>query len=71
MQKRVKHSIKNLKEVFNSQYINEVAKNTKFVQIKSDITAQDFLAFNVFYGEDICSAPLSKLRWKTIVVNIR
>lgn len=28
MQKRVKHSIKNLKEVFNSQYINEVAKNT-------------------------------------------
>ncbi|MDK2587248.1 hypothetical protein QOZ83_15480 [Romboutsia sedimentorum] len=71
MQKRVKHSIKNLKEVFNSQYIKEVAKNTKFVQIKSDITAQDFLAFNVFYGEDICSAPLSKLRGKTIVVNIR
>lgn len=71
MQKRVKHSIKNLKEVFNSQYINEVAKNTKFVQIKSDITAQDFLAFNVFYGEDICSAPLSKLGGKTIVVNIR
>lgn len=71
MHKRVKHLIKNLKEVFNSQYINEVAKNTKFIQRKSDITTQDFLAFNVFYGEDICSAPLSKLEGKTIVVNIR
>jgi hypothetical protein len=71
MQKRVKHSIKNLKELFNSQYIKEVAKNTKFVQIKSDITAQDFLAFNVFYDEDICSAPLCKLEGKNIVVNIR
>jgi hypothetical protein len=71
MHKRVKHLIKNLKEVFNSQYINEVSKNTKFVQIKSDITAQDFLAFNVFYGEDICSAPLSKLEGRNIVINIR
>lgn len=71
MHKRVKHLIKNLKEVFNSQYINEVSKNTKFVQIKNDITAQDFLAFNVFYGEDICSAPLSKLEGRNIVINIR
>ncbi len=71
MHKRVKHLIKNLKEIFNSQYINEVTKNTKFVQIKSDITAQDFLAFNVFYGEDICSAPLSKLEGINIVINIR
>lgn len=63
--------VKNLKEVFNSQYINEVAKNTKFVQIKSDITAQDFLVFNVFYDEDICSSPLCKLEGKNIVVNIR
>ena len=71
MHKRVKHLIKNLKEIFNSQYIYEVTKNTKFVQIKSDITAQDFLAFNVFYGEDICSAPLSKLEGINIVINIR
>ncbi|MEG1990400.1 MAG: IS4 family transposase [Clostridia bacterium] len=61
MHKRIKHLIKNMKDVFNVDEINKIAKETKFVQRKSNITARDFLVFNVFHGEDICSAPLTQL----------
>ena len=61
MHKRIKHLIKNMKDVFDVDEINKIAKETKFVQRKSNITARDFLVFNVFHGEDICSAPLTQL----------
>lgn len=61
MHKRIKHLIKNIKDVFDIDEINKIAKDTKFVQRKSNIKAQDFLTLNVFHGEDICSAPLSQL----------
>lgn len=64
MHKRIKHLIKNMKDVFNIDEINEIAKDTKFVQRKSNITAKDFLTLNVFHGEEICSAPLSQLASK-------
>lgn len=61
MHKRIKHLVKNIKDVFDMNEIDKIAKDTKFVQRKSSITAKDFLAFNVFHGGDICSAPLSQL----------
>lgn len=68
MHKKIKHLIKNLKNVFDVDEINKIAKETKFVQRKSSINAKDFLAFNVFHGADICSAPLSQLASKYDVV---
>lgn len=50
-----------MKDVFDIDETNKIAKDTKFVQRKSNITAKDFLTFNVFHGEDICRAPLSEL----------
>ncbi|MEG2057589.1 MAG: IS4 family transposase, partial [Romboutsia sp.] len=41
-----------------------IAKETKFVQRKSSITAEDFLALNVFHGGDICTSSLSQLASK-------
>lgn len=64
MHKRIKHLIKNIKNIFNIDEINKIAKDTKFIQRKSDITAKDFLVFNIFHGEDICSASLSQLASK-------
>ncbi|MEG2985618.1 MAG: transposase, partial [Peptostreptococcaceae bacterium] len=68
MHKRIKHLIKNIKDVFDIDEINKIARDTKFVQRKSNITAKDFLAFNVFHGADICSAPLSQLASRYDVV---
>lgn len=64
MHKKLKHLIKNLKDVFDIDEIHKIAKETKFVQRKSNITAKDFLTFNVFHGADICSDPLSQLASK-------
>lgn len=64
MHKKLKYLVKNIKDVFDIDEINKLAKDTKFVQRKSNITAKDFLAFNIFHGEDICSAPLSQLASK-------
>lgn len=57
MHKKLKHLIKNIKDVFDIDEINKIAKDTKFVQRKSSIKSKDFLT----HGEDICSAPLSQL----------
>jgi len=64
MHKKLKYLIKNIKNVFDIDEINKIAKETKFVQRKSNITAKDFLTLNVFHGADICSAPLSQLASK-------
>ncbi|MDK2587531.1 IS4 family transposase [Romboutsia sedimentorum] len=61
MHKKLKYLIKNLKDVFDIDEINKIAKDTKFVQRRSNVTAKDFLILNVFHGADICSSPLSQL----------
>ncbi|XZM35289.1 IS4 family transposase (plasmid) [Clostridium perfringens] len=61
MNKRLKYLSKSIKESFDIDEINKIAKDTKFIQRKGSITAKDFLMFNVFYGSDICIAPLSQL----------
>ncbi|HBC2035125.1 TPA: IS4 family transposase, partial [Clostridium perfringens] len=61
MNKKLKYLSKSIKESFDINEINKIAKDTKFIQRKSSITAKNFLMFNVFYGSDICSAPLSQL----------
>lgn len=48
MHKRIKHLIKNMKDVFDIDEINRIAKDTKFVQRKSNVTAkaEGFLVAN-------------------------
>ena len=61
MNKKLKYLSKSIKESFYINEINKIAKDSKFIQRKDSITAKDFLIFNVFYGSDICTAPLSQL----------
>lgn len=61
MNKKLKYLSKNIKESFDINEISKIAKDTKFIQRQSSITAKDFLMFNVFYGSDLCTAPLSQL----------
>lgn len=61
MHKKLKNLIKNIKETFSLEFINKISRKTKFVQREADITAENFLAFNIFYGYDICEKSLSRL----------
>ncbi|MDU7439604.1 MAG: hypothetical protein E7L05_03300, partial [Clostridium sp.] len=61
MNKKLKYLSKSIKESFDINEINKIAKDKKFIQRQSSIIAKDFLMFNVFYGYDICIAPLSQL----------
>lgn len=61
MNKKLKYLSKSIKENFDINEINKIAKDSKFIKRKGNITAKDFLLFNVFYGSDICIAPLSQL----------
>lgn len=61
MNKKLKYLSKSIKESFDINEINKIAKDTKFIQRKGSLTAKDFLMFNVFYISDICTAPLSQL----------
>ena len=61
MNKKLKYLSKSIKECFDINAINKIAKDTKFIQRKGSITAKYFLMFNVFYGSDICTASLSQL----------
>ncbi len=61
MNKKLKYLSKSIKESFDINAINKIAKDTKFIQRKVSITAKDFLMFNVFYGSDMCTASLSQL----------
>ena len=45
MHKKLKHLIKNIKYVFDIDEINKIAKETKFVQRKINITAKRFFNF--------------------------
>lgn len=58
---KFKHLIKGLKDVFNIDEINKIAKESKFMQRKSCIKPEGFLIFNTLHGEDLCKTPLSQL----------
>ncbi len=61
MNKKLKYLSKSIKDSFDINEINKIAKDIKFIQRKGNIKAKDFLMFNLFYGSDICTAPLSQL----------
>ncbi len=61
MHKRLKQLIKIIKEIFTSEYLDKISRKTKFVQRKSTITANDFLALNIFSSHDMCDKSLSTL----------
>lgn len=61
MNKKLKYLSKSIKESFDINEINNIAKDIKFIQRQSSITAKEFLMFNVFYDSNICKSPLSQL----------
>ena len=64
MNKKLKYLSKSIKESFYINEISKIAKDTKFIQRQSNITAKDFFMFNVFYGSHICTVPLLQLASK-------
>lgn len=54
MHKRLKHLIQKSKELFSLDFIEKLSKKSKFIKRKGKITADKFMAFTVFSGEDLC-----------------
>ncbi|QCH26945.1 hypothetical protein EZN00_00534 [Clostridium tyrobutyricum] len=50
MNKNVRQLTECLRETFSSQFINEISKKTKFVQLESELAADKFLFLCTFYG---------------------
>lgn len=50
-----------LQEVFSDKFIKRVAFRTKFVQRKSKLNEEKFLALTVFHNDDLCTSTLEKL----------
>ena len=61
MHKRLKHLINNVKEIFSTEFLDRLSKDTGFIKRKSKINAQTFLAFNTFLSNDMCDKSLSTL----------
>lgn len=61
MNNKLKKSVKTIKEIFSSEYIEKTSKKTKFVQRKGKLSPEDFLAFNIFSSQDMCEKSLSNL----------
>lgn len=61
MHKRLKALIQNIKEIFSNEFINKIARKTQFIKRQGKITPENFLTFNTFLGEDICSKSLNLL----------
>ncbi len=64
MNEKFKYLSKNLKKVFDVGEINKITKYIKFIKRKGNITAEDFLIFNIFYGDNLCKSSLSLLASK-------
>lgn len=61
LQTKLKNLIKKSKDVFNSEYLNKIARSTHFVKRKSKITPEIFLSYHTFSGSDLCDKSLSTL----------
>jgi hypothetical protein len=61
MSKMVRKLIECLRQAFTLEFINKVARETKFVQRESTLTAQKFISLCAFYKDSICKTSLSNL----------
>ena len=61
MNKKLRILTKNLQKLFDSEIIRRMALKHQFVKRKSKLTGETFLNLCTFYGEDLCSAALTKL----------
>ena len=43
------------------EFIERLSKKVGFIKRKGNLCAEDFLAFNIFLGEDMCETSLSTL----------
>ncbi|WP_330112710.1 hypothetical protein VSU16_16135 (plasmid) [Cetobacterium somerae] len=59
---KFKYLIKGLKNVFNIDEINKIAKESKFMQRKSSIKPEDFLIFNTLHGVPSGKRGITTLR---------
>ncbi|MGL5122803.1 MAG: hypothetical protein ACRC6K_01355, partial [Fusobacteriaceae bacterium] len=53
--------IKVSKELFCLDYIDKLSKKTGFTKRKGKLSADSFMAFNIFSSEDMCTKSLSTL----------
>ncbi|UAL60963.1 IS4 family transposase [Clostridium sporogenes] len=49
-----------IKEIFTKQFLESVARRTKFIQREGTLTAKSFVSLCAFYNNSICEASLSK-----------
>lgn len=49
-----------IKKIFTKQFLESVARRTKFIQRKGILTAESFISLCAFYNNSICEASLSK-----------
>jgi len=61
MNKKLRILTRNLQKLFDSEIIRRMALKHQFVKRKSKLTGEIFLNLCTFYGEDLCSAALTKL----------
>lgn len=61
MHKNLKHLIKVSKELFSLDYIDKLSKKLGFIKRKGKLSADNFMAFNIFSSEDMCTKSLSTL----------
>jgi hypothetical protein len=50
-----------IKEMFEKEFLNNIARRTKFIQRESTFTAENFISLCLFYKDSICEASLSEL----------
>ncbi|MPQ45052.1 hypothetical protein [Clostridium tarantellae] len=61
MYEKLKHFIEKYKELFSSDFIDNFSKKSKFTKRKGKISADKFMAFSIFFDEDLCIKSLSSL----------
>ncbi|MPQ44526.1 hypothetical protein [Clostridium tarantellae] len=62
MHEKLKYLIEKSKELFSSDFIDNLSKKSKFTKRKGKISAEKFMAFSIFSGEDLCRGSILFLR---------
>ena len=61
MHKRLIKIIRNTKQLFSHEVLEQIARDTGFITRRGKIDASTFLSFNSFLSDDICEQSLSTL----------
>ncbi|MEG2291683.1 MAG: hypothetical protein RSC24_17065 [Clostridium sp.] len=61
MHENLKHLIKVSKELFSLDFIDNLSKKSGFIKRQGKLSADKFMAFNIFSSEDMCTKSLYTL----------